>query len=145
MTARDYLESYREYFLIEQEKLRAYKAAEEKLYNISSSLGNIGTTKSNSLNSREDALINYQSKREAWAAAALNAIEVRQQVFDTIMKLSGLEQDVLYERYIELNTWADVSDHIGVCHTQTHRLHRKALAAVQVLIDNNCGNGVVIS
>jgi len=40
--------------------------------------------------------------------AKLEAINIRQEIFDTIMLLNGLEADVLIERYINLKTWEEV-------------------------------------
>ena len=42
--------------------------------------------------------------------AKIKAIRIRQQVFETVMKVGGLEADVLIERYIYLNTWDTVCD-----------------------------------
>ena len=42
--------------------------------------------------------------------AKVEAIRIRQEVFDTIMKVGGLEADVLIERYVYLSTWDMVCD-----------------------------------
>jgi len=42
--------------------------------------------------------------------AKVEAIRIRQEVFDTIMKVGGLEADVLIERYVYLRTWDMVCD-----------------------------------
>ena len=42
--------------------------------------------------------------------ARLEAIRIRQKVFDTIMQVDGLEADVLIERYLYLKTWDAVCD-----------------------------------
>ena len=48
----------------------------------------------------------------------LNAIRIRQEIFDTVMSLEGLEADVLVERYLNLDdsghqqTWEVVCDRV---------------------------------
>ena len=40
--------------------------------------------------------------------AKLEAIRIRQEVFDTIMQIGGLESKVLIERFVYLKTWDEV-------------------------------------
>lgn len=50
---------------------------------------------------------------------------------DTIKKLAELNNgdyyDVLYRRYLCLQTWETIADEIGFSEVHIHRLHRKAL------------------
>lgn len=55
-----------------------------------------------------DKAVRLLSKAERIMDAKLEAIRIRQEVFDTIMLLDGLEADVLLERYVYLSKWEDV-------------------------------------
>ena len=138
MTAREYLNRYREYELIAAEKLSAYNEARERIFSVASPLGSVDELHNKDYRARENRIIEAQRKREAWAEASLNAMEVRQDVFETILKLPAIEFQLLHERYILLNQWEQVAEKIGLAWTQTHRTHRKALADLQEIIDN-CG------
>ena len=83
----------------------------------------------------EDKAIKISEKLERLADARLDAVRIRQEVYDTIMLLDGLEADVLLERYVYLQKWEDVC--LSVCYTwPTVRLawHR-GLDKVQEIID----------
>ena len=56
----------------------------------------------------EDKAEKLSEKALRLVDAKLNAIKVRQEVFDTIMAVGGLESDVLIERYCNLQTWEGV-------------------------------------
>lgn len=56
----------------------------------------------------EDKAEKLSEKAMRLVDAKLNAIKVRQEVFDTIMAVGGLESDVLIERYCNLQTWEGV-------------------------------------
>ena len=55
-----------------------------------------------------DKAVRLLDKAERIMDAKLEAIRIRQEVFDTIMLLDGLEADVLLERYVYLSKWEDV-------------------------------------
>lgn len=57
-----------------------------------------------------DKAVRIVEKAERLYDARLEAIRVRQEVFDTILKVGGLEADVLIARYVHLNKWEDVCD-----------------------------------
>ena len=42
------------------------------------------------------------------AQARLDALEIKQEIFDLIDRIDGIEGDVLYERYIKLHKWEDI-------------------------------------
>lgn len=63
----------------------------------------------------EEKVMKIADKIERLADARLEAIRIRQEIFDTIMELDGLEADVLIERYVSLLKWEDVCE--AVCYT----------------------------
>lgn len=56
----------------------------------------------------EDKAIKLADKLQRLVDARIEAIKVRQTVFDSIMEVGGLEADVLIEKYINLQTWERV-------------------------------------
>ena len=138
MTAKEYLESYREYAAIEAEKLAAFKEAEERLKNIPSSLGHVDEPHNRHAHgSIEDRIIDLQTKREAWAVAALNALEVRQEVFGMVYDIEGVAGDVVIERYLNLKTWRQICEVTGKAENTVYRAHKEGLRILQERIDKN--------
>lgn len=76
-----------------------------------------------------------QRALEAWRAAQIHALEIRQNVFALIMALPCHDADVLIERYINLKTWEQVEAATSYSHCAVHKMHRRALQLVQDLID----------
>lgn len=56
----------------------------------------------------EEKAVKLSEKAMRLVDAKLKAMKVRQEVFDTIMMVGGLEADVLIERYVNLQTWENV-------------------------------------
>ena len=135
MTAKEYLQSYKEYQLIADKKKRAWTAAEDDLISLPSSSNYQDIKTGRNLHAQEDRIIKAQHKKEAWAIAELNALEVRQEVFGLIYDIDGVEGDILIERYIELKKWEDVCTAVGLSWCQVHKHHKDALTIVQERID----------
>ena len=66
----------------------------------------------------EEKAIRLADKKLRLIEAKLEAIRIRQEIFDTVMGLDGLEADVLVERYLNLDesghlqTWEAVCDRV---------------------------------
>lgn len=66
----------------------------------------------------EAKAIRLVDKRLRLTEAKLDALRIRQEIFDTVMLLDGLEADVLIERYLNLDeygrqqTWESVCDRV---------------------------------
>lgn len=56
----------------------------------------------------EQRVERMNAKLDRLATARLEAVRIRQEIFDTIMCIGGLEADVLIERYVYLRKWEDV-------------------------------------
>lgn len=136
--AKDYLNTYREYAEIERRKLEAYELEVEKIDRIPTAFNapdGIPIPGNRNHSRTEENAIRLSERREAWQIAALNALEVRQEIFDVINSIDGIESDVLYERYINLRTWNAVSIAADVSLSGTHKAHRRGLEIVQERID----------
>ena len=63
--------------------------------------------------------------------ARLDAIEKRQEVFDLINSIDGIEGDVLYQRYINLHKWEEICVLLHYSWQGIHLVHRRALVIVE--------------
>ena len=82
----------------------------------------------------EDKAIRLADKALRWKQAELDAIEIRQEVFDTIWDIPDVEGDVLYERYIHLRKWEEICVLLHYSWKGIHLVHRRALSIVEGLI-----------
>ena len=139
MTAKEYLNTYREYSALEREKYVAYQLAAEKIDSIPTALNVQDGIKTNSRKdySRTEALaIELSERRNEWAIAALNAVEVRQNIFDVIDSIAdGKIVDILYYRYLSLLTWEKVCDAVGLSWYAVHKKHREGLELIEKAIN----------
>ena len=79
----------------------------------------------------EDKAIRLADKALKWQQAELDAIEVRQKVFDLICDIPDIEGDVLYQRYIKLHKWEEICILLHYSWQGIHLVHRRALAIVE--------------
>lgn len=106
MTAKEFLKQY-EYADRRARKLRAEYEREVQLIDaIRSSSDNDGMPHGSGISKpTEDKAEKLSDKAMRLVDAKLEAVKVRQEVFDTIMEVGGFEADVLIERYVNLKTW----------------------------------------
>lgn len=138
MKAKEYLRQYED---LNRKALRyksEYEAESEKIDAIGSTLSSdAGMPHGTGISRRtEDKAIRLADAALKWKTAELEAIGKRQEIFDLIAGISGVEGDILYERYINLHKWEEVCVLIHMSWNGTHRAHRRALAIVQELLDN---------
>lgn len=111
MTARQFLAQY-EYAVERIHRLQEEYEEESLLIDAVRSLSdNDGMPHGSGISKpTERKALRLASKMQRLIDARLDAIRIRQDVFDTIMLIDGLERDVLIERYIYLKKWADVCE-----------------------------------
>lgn len=139
MTVRDYLEQYKK----ADRRAKRYRKEFEKemimIDSISSPLGTDGTPHGSGISkSTEARALRLADKRLKYVEAELDALEIRQQIFDAVMKLDGIECDVLIEYYINYfderkqksRTWEDVAE---LVHVDTRTVYRIKLRAFKKL------------
>ena len=136
MTAKEYLRQY------EYASKRAARYREEyelellKVDAVRSLSDNDGMPHGTGISKpTEDKAIRLADKALKWQQAELDAIEVRQKVFDLICDIPDIEGDVLYQRYIKLHKWEEVCLIVRYSWPNTMRIHRRALDRVQKIID----------
>lgn len=139
MTAKEFLRQYEE---LNRKALRLkheYETELEKIDAIGSTLSNdAGMPHGSGVSRRtEDKAIRLADKALKWKEAELDAIAKRQEVFEVIHSVSGIEGEVLYERYINLRHWEEICVLIHYSWVQTHEYHKRALRIVQDRIEPN--------
>lgn len=139
MTAKEFLKQYEE---LNRKALRLkheYETELEKIDAIGSTLSNdAGMPHGSGVSRRtEDKAIRLADKALKWKEAELDAIAKRQEVFEVIHSVSGIEGEVLYERYINLRHWEEICVLIHYSWVQTHEYHKRALRIVQDRIEPN--------
>lgn len=135
MTAKDYLRQY-EYAMRREARLKEeYEKECELIDSVRSSANVDGMPHAFSINkSVEDRAIKLADKAMKWKMAALDALHIRQEVFQTIDQMDGVKADLLKYRYIDLMAWEEICVTIKYSWRQTHRMHAEALEEIEEII-----------
>ena len=139
MKAKEYLRQYEEL----ERKAQAFKTEYEietaKIDAVGSTLGGEpGMPHGTGISRRtEDKAIRLADKAMRWKIAELDALAKRQEIFELICKVDGIEFDILRERYINLHKWEEICILVHMSWTQTHEHHKRALMTVQRILDKS--------
>ena len=139
MKAKEYLKQYEEL----ERKAQSYKTEYEieisKIDAIGSTLsGEPGMPHGTGISRKtEDKAIKLAEKAMRWKMKELDALEKRQEIFELICGVDGIEFDILRERYVNLHKWEEICVLIHMSWTQTHEHHKRALVLVQRIIDKS--------
>lgn len=79
----------------------------------------------------EEAALRLSDKALEWRMAQIDAIRARQEVYELIYKIPGIEGRVLYERYVALHKWEEVCILLHYSWRGVHKVHRRALELVE--------------
>ena len=137
MTPKEYLRQYED----AERRIRRLEAEynkEQELIDAVRSTANydeLPKTKSNK-RAAEDKILRLADKSLELIQAKLDAVEIRQQVFDTINKVDGPEGEVLYHRWIMLRKWEEICVIMGYSWRGIHSLHNRSLAEIDKIL--NC-------
>ncbi len=116
MTAENYLEQYMKAVGTIRRCEREYEEERLQIDAIRSPSENDGMPHGSGISKpTEDKVMRLMDKAERIAQARIEAVQVRQQVFDTIMLIDGIEADVLLERYIYLSDEGRLQPWESVC------------------------------
>ena len=132
MTAKEYLRQYER----AEHKARRYREEYENeslLIDAIRSLSNNDGMPHGSGISRptEEKALRLADKRLRLIDAEVEAMKIRQELFDFIDRIDGVEGDVLFERYINLRKWEEVCVVMNYSWNGIHKVHRRALAIVE--------------
>ena len=134
MTAKEFLKRYEYADLRAKRYEDEYKLEHELIGSISINYDGMphgtGITRKT-----ENEALRLAEKAERCVTARLDAIRVRQEVFDLISDIDGVEGEILYQRYIKLLKWEAVCIVVHLSWYAVHDHHKKALAIVQNRLD----------
>lgn len=132
MTAKEFLEQYGEAVRIAERIKTEYDQEQDLIDSVRSALGGDGTPHGGGISkATENKAIKLADKALELKDAELEAIRIRQKVFDVIRTVPGEKGDVLYERYINLKSWDEVADSVGYSKRHARNLHDEAIDIVQ--------------
>lgn len=139
MKAKEYLKQYEELERKAQAFKTEYEIETSKIDAIGSTLsGEPGMPHGTGISRKtEDKAIRLADKAMRWKIAELDALEKRQEIFELICGVDGIEFDILRERYVNLHKWEEICVLIHMSWTQTHEHHKRALVLVQRIIDKS--------
>lgn len=132
MTAKEYLKQY-QYAV---DRVRRYEEEYENesllIDAIRSASDNDGMPHGSGISKpTEDKAIRLADRALRLTEARLEAIRIRQEVFDLIDSIDGIEGDVLYQRYVNLHKWEEICVLLHYSWQGIHLIHRRALAIVE--------------
>jgi hypothetical protein len=135
MTAKDYLERYRQ----AQDKADRLKAKYTELVDAYGDISGPTYTECRPAGiskPTERKVERAQAVLEKWRRAQLDALEIRQTIYWLLEALPTNESEIMTRRYAWLQIWEQIEQETGYTHSNVFRIHRRALPLVQDLIDS---------
>lgn len=131
MTAKEYLKQY-EYAVKRIQRLEEEYAAEQLLIDAVRSLSdNDGMPHGSGISKpTENKAVRLADKKLRIIQARLDAIEVKQELFDFVDSIEGDEGEVLFRRYISLEFWKDIASEMKYSERAIYKIHQRALRIV---------------
>lgn len=130
MTAKEFLRQY-EYADRKVKRLKAeYEREHELIGNININIDGMPHGFGISRKVENEAL-KLAEKAARWKEAELEAIRIRQEVFEKIYDIPGIEGEVLIERYINLHKWEEICVLVHYSWQGVHKVHKRALFIVE--------------
>ena len=137
MTAKEYLKQYERAVKRAQRYREEYENETRLIDAVRSLSDNDGMPHGSGISKpTENKAVRLADKRLRLVEAELEAIRIKQNLFDFIDGIEGIEGDVLYHRYIRLLKWEEICLIVHYSWPNTMRIHRRALGIVQNLLDN---------
>lgn len=130
MTAKQFLKQYEEANNKALQHKREYEKQMALIGSISVKMDGMPHGSGISRPTENDAL-ELADKALAWKEAELDAIRIRQTVYELIADIPGVEGQVLYERYINLHKWEEICILLNYSWQGIHLVHRRALDIVE--------------
>lgn len=138
MTAKEYLKQYERAVKRAQRYREEYENETVLIDAVRSLSDNDGMPHGSGISKpTENKAIRLADRRMRLVEAELEAIRIKQKLFDFIDGIEGIEGDVLYHRYIKLLKWEEICLIVHYSWPNTMRIHRRALETVQRRIDNH--------
>ena len=140
MNIVEYLEQYKRADQKAKRLRREYEKEKSLIDAIKSPLGSDGMPHGSGISkSVENQAIRLADKLLSYEQAAIEAIEIRQIIFDSIMELDGVECEVLCEKYVYYfnektgrpKTWEDVADAVHISTRTVYAVRKRALRKIK--------------
>lgn len=132
MTAREYLLQYRDAERIARRLRMEYERELELIDAVRSTADIDGLPRGNGINKTvEDRAVRLADKAAEWKIAELDALHLRQEIFETISSIKGLPGEVLYLRYIDCLTWREVCASIPLTWPNVRKYHIRGLEEIE--------------
>lgn len=136
MTAKEYLEQYKEAERVVANIKAEYLEQMEQIDNIRSALGGDGLPQSGDISKKvESQAVQLAAKAEELLTVEAAALALRQEIYRTVQSVPGDPRSVLIERYINLRKWVEIADLLGYTERQCYNIHDKGLEIVENLIN----------
>ena len=136
MTAEKYLRQYERAVNTIRRCEREYEEERLMIDSVRSPSDNDGMPHGSGISKPvEQRVERMNAKLDRLATARLEAVRIRQEIFDTIMCISGLEADVLIERYVYLRKWEDVCLAVNYTWPTVRLAWHRGLDKIQEIID----------
>ena len=144
MTAKDFLRQY-EYAVKRIRRLEEEYEAETLLIDAVRSVSdNDGMPHGSGISKpTEEKAVRLAERAERLVDAKLEAIRIRQEIFDMVHSLGGLEADVLIERYLylsddgNLRTWDEVCSSVNYSWYSVRLAWHRGLDKVEEILKSN--------
>lgn len=135
MTAKEYLQQYADAEILAQRLKSEYEKESELLDSIRSPLGGDGQPRGGAVtNPIETKAVRLAEKLTEYQDAELEALRIKRRVLRTINNVPGERGAVLYERYIEFNSWRQIADKLHYSKRHCFNLHNEALDIVDEIL-----------
>ena len=137
MTAKDYLEQYGNAVRRIRQLEEEYEAEQLLIDAIGSTSDNDGMPHGNGISKpTEEKAVRLADKAMRLVEAKIEAIEIRQEVFDTIMQVGGLESEVLLERFVYLRDWMTICRNLNYSWYPVRIAWHRGEEILQEILDN---------
>lgn len=134
MTAKQFLKQYEEACVKARQHRREYEKQMELIGSVSMKMDGMPHGSGISKPTENDAL-KLADKALRWKEAELEAIRIRQRVYEVIAGIPDKEGQVLYERYIVLHKWEEICILLHYSWNGVHHVHRRALEKVEMVLN----------
>lgn len=134
MTAKQFLKQYEEACIKARQHRREYEKQMELIGSVSMKMDGMPHGSGISKPTENDAL-KLADKALRWKEAELEAIRIRQRVYEVIAGIPDKEGQVLYERYISLHKWEEICILLHYSWNGVHHVHRRALKKVEMVLN----------
>lgn len=131
MTAKEYLRQYEK----AERRARRYREEYENesmlIDAIRSLSNNDGMPHGSGIsNPTEEKALRLVDKRLRLINAEVEALRIKQELFDFIDSIDGDEGEVLFRRYISLEFWKDIASEMKYSERAIYKIHHRALRIV---------------